>query len=959
MADKVIAIKIDVQGTNEQRRRLAQLEKGVKELTDERKRLNKALKDGTISLDQYSRELARVNTQLRGTRRELSQTRNNMLGINSLTDTMSNGFRRLGSSISTAFVGFFALQKAFDIVSNGIKTIKEFELQMAKVAAITGATAVEMEILSKSAKDLGRNSQFTATEVGQLQEELAKLGFTTPQVLDSSEAILQLATAMNIDLAEAAEVAASTVNAFGLTAKDTQDVVDLMAESFSSTPLDIERFRESMKLVAPTAKSLKVSLQDTTAMLGLLAKNGISGSIAGTQLNRVFIELNKKGIDLRDAMDKVNSSTDKLGVATELVGDRGAKALQIFADQSDQLDILKTDFQDSSGEAKRMADTVGDTAVGAAKKLDAAWEGLVLTIGDGSEGAFASFKSGLADILNDITDFISERDELLESGRNLTIGDRYFGLDKSGEADLAKIREEQKFLKDNLKDREKLLEREAQLVAIINVRNKEYFDDKTRQKRINDELTDEEEDRLAFVSNQRKIEQEALANIREQLKGLKEVNKEGKVIAGNNKKEGEDAVKTQVSITEMKLDDLKKLKTEEAEIEIKRRKEEEKTRKETLKAEEKLAEKIRTLKQEQLVLEIEDKRQAEFQKLSFAEENAIREVELTIANETKKVEAIKAIQDKYQAQRDALAKQNAKKDEKARQEDQDKIDKENQRKLDKQKTKDDADKEKEEADKEKFEKDLAGKRLDVAQELAEGLVTISNRRLERQKTLELANLDARLEAGLISQEDFEKEREAIERKAFQRQKRLEIAQIGISLARELASIAANSAGNPLNAFTFGTAGAAQNIALAKVAIARSAVQAGIVASQKFEDGGLISGASHANGGVPFTVDGVGGFEAEGGEAIINKRSTAMFAPLLSAINQAGGGVAFASPNISSTFARGGVMPSQSGVDMTGLRNEIAQAVTQSIGAIKVQNVATDTISEAVTVSNIQQEAQFG
>ena len=153
--------------------------------------------------------------------------------------------------------------------------------------------------------------------------------------------------------------------------------------------------------------------------------------------------------------------------------------------------------------------------------------------------------------------------------------------------------------------------------------------------------------------------------------------------------------------------------------------------------------------------------------------------------------------------------------------------------------------------------------------------------------------------------------------------------------------------------------AAQNIALAKVAIARSAVQAGIVASQKFEDGGLISGASHANGGVPFTVDGVGGFEAEGGEAIINKRSTAMFAPLLSAINQAGGGVAFASPNISSTFARGGVMPSQSGVDMTGLRNEIAQAVTQSIGAIKVQNVATDTISEAVTVSNIQQEAQFG
>ena len=67
-----------------------------------------------------------------------------------------------------------------------------------------------------------------------------------------------------------------------------------------------------------------------------------------------------------------------------------------------------------------------------------------------------------------------------------------------------------------------------------------------------------------------------------------------------------------------------------------------------------------------------------------------------------------------------------------------------------------------------------------------------------------------------------------------------------------------------------------------------------LANQTFADGGLLQGASHAQGGIPFTVGGVPGFEAEGGEAIINKRSTAMFRPLLSAMNEAGGGAKFQS-----------------------------------------------------------------
>lgn len=72
---------------------------------------------------------------------------------------------------------------------------------------------------------------------------------------------------------------------------------------------------------------------------------------------------------------------------------------------------------------------------------------------------------------------------------------------------------------------------------------------------------------------------------------------------------------------------------------------------------------------------------------------------------------------------------------------------------------------------------------------------------------------------------------------------------------------------------------------------------------EYGSGGLFNGPSHKEGGIPVTTKGSGNmFEVEGGEAIINKKSTAMFKPLLSSINELGGGVKFAKGGISSPMA---------------------------------------------------------
>lgn len=131
-----------------------------------------------------------------------------------------------------------------------------------------------------------------------------------------------------------------------------------------------------------------------------------------------------------------------------------------------------------------------------------------------------------------------------------------------------------------------------------------------------------------------------------------------------------------------------------------------------------------------------------------------------------------------------------------------------------------------------------------------------------------------------------------------------LANIAYDTGKAIAGLTANSEENPANAFTFGAAGALQ-FAIGLIRILTNIASATAVVNSH-ERGGILRGPSHSQGGIPFSVGGRLGFEAEGGEAIINKRSTAMYRSQLSAINAAGGGVRFAdggmTPSVPSPFA---------------------------------------------------------
>tara|TARA_R100001198_G_C5237207_1_gene214944 strand:- start:800 stop:2917 length:2118 start_codon:yes stop_codon:yes gene_type:complete len=308
----------------------------------------------------------------------------NMAGFNKAMKKAQRSVKRFGKSMKN-IGGSMTTNLTMPLVGLGavaIKTFADFEQAMLKVKAISGATAEEFKMLEADAKRLGSTTMFTASQVAELQLNLSKLGLTPQEINKSTESILALAQATDSDLGQAATVAAKTMNAFGLEAEDMTMIADVMADSFSSTALDMNKFETAMASVAPVAKQAGATLQETTATLGVLVNNGVEASTAGTALRNIFLDLAKEGMTFEDAMNQINNSTEPLAVSMEMFGKRGANVATILAQSGTEIKNLTADFVDSTGEAKAMADIMDSGVAGALRKLKSQAEGVAISLGE-------------------------------------------------------------------------------------------------------------------------------------------------------------------------------------------------------------------------------------------------------------------------------------------------------------------------------------------------------------------------------------------------------------------------------------------------------------------------------------------------------------------------------------------------------------------------------------------------
>ena len=248
------------------------------------------------------------------------------------------------------------------------------------------------------------------------------------------------------------------------------------------------------------------------------------------------------------------------------------------------------------------------------------------------------------------------------------------------------------------------------------------------------------------------------------------------------------------------------------------------------------------------------------------------------------------------------------------------------------------------------QKDIELANLEILQTAAGAIFDIMGQNADRKLEQERKSLEERKEAGVISQEEYEQEVEKVQRKAFKQKKKRDSMEVIMNTAMAVAKVFAQTG-------VFGFAAVAPIIAVgaAQLALIQNQKYAlgGMIEEfanggmiQEFANGGMVHGKSHANGGEKFAVGGRV-VELEGGEAVINKRSTAMFRNQLSAMNSAGGGV---------KFADGGLlnMPSFSQQQFNALgQNQMMGAMG---GASKVVVVEADITSTQNSVSVIESDA---
>lgn len=235
-------------------------------------------------------------------------------------------------------------------------------------------------------------------------------------------------------------------------------------------------------------------------------------------------------------------------------------------------------------------------------------------------------------------------------------------------------------------------------------------------------------------------------------------------------------------------------------------------------------------------------------------------------------------------------------------------------------------------------------RIEEAQARSEERSERLNSELQNAVGLRRRFLQQQIDAEEEQQRKLAKQQEQLEKEQAERAKRVALTQAVIQGFLAVQRTLATAPGFPFN--------------LPQVALVTGLQAANIasIASQKFQDGGEIVGPSHSAGGVPFTVNGAAGFEAEGGEYIVNKVATARFKPLLEQINsvkfaQGGmiGGVS-PTPSIGSVIGRG--------AEQVRALNERTEAIRESQQNIRVVLSTDDLVRDQEEVNRITKRTEL-
>lgn len=288
-------------------------------------------------------------------------------------------------ALGAAVAGFFGIA----LFAGAVKGASELQAKLSEVEAVSGATAAEMRLLKKAAEDAGSTTKFTASEAAEALGNLSRAGLSAKDSIAALPAVLSLAQAGGIGLAEASGYVTKATMGMGLAFTDAGRVADVLAMGANASNTSVTGLAQALSYAAPTAKSLGLSLELTVAIIGKFADAGIDASRAGTALNAIMgqfsdpaskfrQELGAAGIitgNFEQALRELAKAGPAGQKAINAVGLEAGPALKALLGQGiGALDDLKGKLDDAAGSAAKTAATMENNLPGAMRSLGSAWD---------------------------------------------------------------------------------------------------------------------------------------------------------------------------------------------------------------------------------------------------------------------------------------------------------------------------------------------------------------------------------------------------------------------------------------------------------------------------------------------------------------------------------------------------------------------------------------------------------
>lgn len=353
---------------------------------------------------------------------EVQQTKARLKELTSQSGQTRGALEKLSSVKAGALAAFAAIAGAVRGVARAFQKIVDFEQANVNLSTIIGKNVKDIEALTYSAMELGRTTEYTASQVTLLQTELAKLGFKEGAIMQMQESVLHFATAIGTTLPEAAAMAGATLRMFGLDAKDTADTLGVLVQGANNSALSFSYYQTAMATVGPVAKTFGFSLRDTVALLGTLANAGFDASSAATATRNILLNLADSSGKLAVALGKPVSTFPELmsglrqlkaqgvdlNTTLELTDKRSVSAFNTFLDGADAALALRDSLEDVNGVLKNTAEERINTVEGSVKLLQSAWEGLILSFKDST--------GPIKEVIDWLTKLIEVTSDLVSSG---------------------------------------------------------------------------------------------------------------------------------------------------------------------------------------------------------------------------------------------------------------------------------------------------------------------------------------------------------------------------------------------------------------------------------------------------------------------------------------------------------------------------------------------------------------